>query len=149
MQICWWPLSDHWSVHLTCSGLCGMEAWKFSGAICAMLTHICSELNKYMAVYQATIDSLLCSWSQIYAALCLNRCHVICRETLHRDMRNICVLILRIFVKTDPMQSSPFLSEKRQARFYMIAAEMQWPRYLQEATWVLDLLLALQLSQCN
>ena len=36
---CWWPHSDHWSVHLTSHhlpGLCGMEVWKLIGAICAV-----------------------------------------------------------------------------------------------------------------
>ena len=33
METCWWPLSDQWSVHLTCRGLCGME---LIGAISAM-----------------------------------------------------------------------------------------------------------------
>ena len=39
-QTCWWPLSDHWSVHLTCPGLCGMEVWKLIGPICAMHDYI-------------------------------------------------------------------------------------------------------------
>ena len=37
MQTCWWPLSDHWSVHLTGSGLSSMEVWKLIGAICAKI----------------------------------------------------------------------------------------------------------------
>ena len=36
MQTCWWPFSDHWGVHLTCQGLCGMGGWKLIGATCAM-----------------------------------------------------------------------------------------------------------------
>ena len=32
----WWPLSDHWSMHLTYKSLCGMEVWKLIGTICAM-----------------------------------------------------------------------------------------------------------------
>ena len=29
--------NDHWSVRLTCRGMCGMEVWKFVGAICVMV----------------------------------------------------------------------------------------------------------------
>ena len=35
MQTCWRPLIDR--VDLTCSSLCGMEAWKLIGAICTMI----------------------------------------------------------------------------------------------------------------
>ena len=45
MQTCWWPLSDHWSVHLTCSSLCGTEVWKHyddvrMGAIASQITSL-------------------------------------------------------------------------------------------------------------
>ena len=36
MQTSWWPLSDHWRVHLICNGLCGMNVRKLIGVICAM-----------------------------------------------------------------------------------------------------------------
>ena len=29
-------LGDHWSVHLTCRGLCDKEVWKLIRAICTM-----------------------------------------------------------------------------------------------------------------
>ena len=57
MQTCWWPLSDHWSVHLTsphltCLGLCAMAAWKLNGTICAMVTGYYNPIPRLWVIFR-------------------------------------------------------------------------------------------------
>ena len=50
-----WPLKR--TAHLTCLGLCGMEAWKLNGAICAMdfFGNVLSLFSFYSSSYQTVI----------------------------------------------------------------------------------------------